>query len=144
MESPADLGPQLLGLLKQEADPEVRRRLYQALGNQESCDWDSVITLARNESDSRDRLAALDLLAAARQTGTSREVIDFFDRNALPELKQIALNSISAEDRLSATISICRSGSSQSLVHLEDLARLSNDSKVLNAAMTALVNQARQ
>jgi HEAT repeat protein len=144
LENPPDLGPQLLDRLKRETDPEVRRRLYQALGNQESCDWDSVITLAGSESDPSARLAALDLLTGACQPGASRQLVDFFDRNALPELKQIALNSISAEDRLLATISICRSETSQSLADLEGLAGLSNDSKVIEASKAAIVNRGRK
>src|ERR1051325_5105369 len=69
LENSPELSPQLLELLKQEASPEVRAELYQALANQETYDPAAVLEFARKETDPRARLAGLDLLASACQSG---------------------------------------------------------------------------
>ncbi len=144
METQTDFGLQLLALLQQETSPEVRLRLYQALANQESCDWPSVLTLAKSESEPGPRLAGFSLVAQACSAVSVPEVLDFFSQTALPELKIIALSSPSPEDRLTAAIILRRAGTTQSAAALHELSRQSNDAKVIAAAQAAFQRRAKQ
>lgn len=58
-ETPGDQGPALLELLRTEAEPDVRLRLYEALGNQARLDAAAVLQLVQQEPRTEVRIAGL-------------------------------------------------------------------------------------
>lgn len=137
-ETATDIGPQLLDWLKQESKPEVRARLYRALGNQDTYDASAVIALAQRESAPAARLAGFDLLAETCRSAPTPEVLGYFNQTALPELKTTALTSESPEHRLSAVMALQRAGTTLTEGALQDIARSATDPKVIAAAQAAL------
>jgi HEAT repeat protein len=137
-EAPGSFGAELAAFLQTEKDPNVRRRLYQALQNQENCDWALVSRAVQEESGLEPRLAGFDLIASGCRTSAGPEVTQFFDRIALPELKELALNSESAENRLTAAMALRRAATGQALGALQEIAVSSRDSRVVAAAKATL------
>jgi HEAT repeat protein len=82
-----NFGPQLLAVLQGEQDPHVRRRLYQALGNQVSFDTSTALALVQRETDPTARVAGIDLLASSLRNNPTSEVQRFFDQTTTPALK---------------------------------------------------------
>ncbi len=136
-ESESDLGRQIFDLLKQEASPEVRARLYQALANQESYDVPAVLALIRNESDPAARSAGFDLLAQACRSAPTPELLEFFNLSAVAELKQMALGSDNPQNRLASVMTLRRSGTPAAMGALHELALASTDPRIVAAAKGA-------
>ncbi len=137
-DSESDLGPQLLGLLKQETSPEVRLRLYQALGNQDAWDVPTLLALAEKETDPGVRLAGLAVLAQAVRAAPTPEALSFFNQTAVPELERTALTRDSMPDRLSAVLALRQAGTAEATRALQDVAGQASDRKVAEAAQAAL------
>ena len=132
-EEPGNVSQEIQALLGTEADPEVRMRLYQAMGNQENINIDAVAPAILNESDTGARSAGYDLLA--KNVGSS-ENADFkrqFDKAIVPELKETALTADKLNSRLGAIISLRRANTEQSYRALEEIAAQSKDSRVVQA-----------
>lgn len=127
-------GALLLEFLRNEPEGEVRQRLYQALGNQVDYDAGAVIPLLATETDREVRLAGLNLLAQACQTSPDPAMTDYFDRVAVPELRETALNGGTRQDSLASVMALERSGTPAARMALEDIARLSSDPRVVAAA----------
>jgi len=134
-------GAQLTAMLQTETDPDVRRRLYQALANQESFDVGSVQAMVQKETDPSVLLAGMDLLAKSLRENPSSSLQSFFDQTATPQLKNLALNDQAAQDRMAAVIALVRAGTPDSLAVLQDLAQQSTDPKVAQSARLALPKQ---
>lgn len=126
----------LLTHLSSEPDPAVRSRLYQALGNQEAFDAAAVIPVVQQETRPDVRLSGLDFLGQACRDNPSPAVLEFFDTVALPELKTIALQAEDAHSRLAAVIALRRASTAGATAALADIAMLSTDPKVAEAANT--------
>jgi len=121
-ETSGTAGPQVLDLLKNETDPAVRLRLYQALGNQTSFDPIAALNLVQGETDPSARIAGLDLLAKSLRDNPSPAVQAFFDQTAAPELKNDALSAHSFDDRQAAIIALTRARTPASQAALQELA----------------------
>lgn len=96
-DEPGALTDQLIPMLQNETDAEVRERLYQALANQENVDWQSILPALQQENDLNARLAGFDLLAGLLRNGTiantaSPQQLAYFDQTVVPELKNTALS----------------------------------------------------
>jgi HEAT repeat protein len=128
------IAPQLTDALKQETEPHVRARIYRALENQAGADCQAVLPLVKNETDSTARLAGLTFLAGALRSSAAPELEDFFDRTAVPELKNAALYSDSSHNRLEAVIALHRAGTPAAAGALEEIVRQSTDRKVVASA----------
>jgi HEAT repeat protein len=115
-------GSQLLDLLKNETDPDVRLRLYQALRNQESVDPAAAMSLVQRETDPSARVAGLDLLAKELHDNPTPQLQQYFDQTATAELKQIALSGQSLDDRQAAILALTRARTPQAVAALNDLA----------------------
>ncbi len=135
-------GGALLDLLERETDAEVRAKFYQALGNQADTDFAKAFALVKNEADATAKLAGMNLLAQSLKT--SREITDYFNQTGLAELKSVALQSERLHDRLSATTTLRKLNSAESLAALQELAGQSTDPKVVEAANSALQARARR
>jgi len=119
-DDPGSLASQLMPLLQSESDPEVRRRLYQALGNQENVDWQTILPALQRETDAIARLAGLELLAGLLrndilQNRSSEQQLAYFDQTVVPELKTAALSGRSSEIRKQAIIALKRAGTPAAL-----------------------------
>ena len=136
--------PQLTAALQQEQNPEVRTRLYQALGNQENCDARAVLSLVQGETAAEARLAGLDLIASTLRNEPAPEATQFFDQTAVPELQSLALEGTTSHDRLASVVTLRRAGTSESMRALEQIAAGSKDRKVAEAAQAALPKPGRK
>jgi hypothetical protein len=118
--------------------------LYGALANQDAWEPGTVLKLAEQEADPGARLAAFDLLARSCRSGDagSEGVLAFFNRSAVPALKQSALGSESLQDQLSSVMTLRRAGTPASLTALEEIARQSTQPKVIEAAQASTTLQA--
>jgi HEAT repeat protein len=139
----SDIGPQLTAALKQETDPNVRARIYQALENQSGEDLQAILPLVQNESDPAAQLAGLTYLAGTLRSSPSPEVADFFNQTAVPELKGTALSSDSAQNRLAAVIALGQAGTPAASGALQEIARQSTDNTVVAAAQRMLSKPSR-
>jgi len=137
-ETHMDIGPQLIGLLKEEASAEVRARLYETLTGQEKFDVAGVLTIAQKESDPTARQAALGLLAETCRSAPTSELLTFFNETAVPELKNTALVDKDLQNRLSSVMTLRRAGTPESANALQEIVRQSTDRKTVDAAQTAL------
>jgi HEAT repeat protein len=138
--SEADLGRQLVGLLDKEPSAEVRTRLYQALGGQETLDGAAILRLTQNENDAAARLAGFELLARSCGAGASTELLSFFNERAVPELKSAALSG-GTPNRLASVLALRNAGTPESLNALQEIGRLSTDAAVVRAAQAAVVRR---
>lgn len=131
-------GPQLLDRLQTETDPQVRLRLYQALGNQESFDPTPVLSFVQAESRPDVRIAGYDFLAQACARNPSSALLEFFDHVAVPQLRTAALEADDRHSRLTAVIALRRARTPAATAALTDLTFLSPDPGVAEAAASLL------
>jgi HEAT repeat protein len=132
-EEPGNVSQEIQALLGTEADPEVRMRLYQAMGNQENINIDAVAPAILNESDPEARSAGYDLLAKSIGSSENADLKGQFDKAIVPELKETALTADKLNSRLGAIISLRRANTEQSYRALEEIAAQSKDSRVVQA-----------
>ena len=137
-ETSGTAGAQVLELLGKETDADVRRRLYEALGNQETYDIAAVQAAVPKETDMSARVSGWDLLAqtvAQAQIGNpSPELQAFFDQTAVPDLKQRALTAESQDARMAALIALKRARTPGALAAVGELAGQAQDPRVLKSA----------
>jgi len=129
----SDISPQLVGALRQEPEPAVRARLYQALENQSSTNAMDLLPFIQNESDPTSRLAGLDFLAGSLRAATAPEVLTFFNQTAVPELQSNALNSDNSQARLASVLALNRAGTPEAIAALKVIVQKSTDQKVISA-----------
>ena len=127
-----DISAELLAVVKQETDSETKKRLYQALGNQENINAAEVIPSITAETDISTKIAGYDLVAIELYK-KDQQIQDWFVTQALPELKDTALNAATLNTRLSAVIAIKKAGLSQTEQVLSEIAETSKDEKVVLA-----------
>jgi len=132
-EVPGNYGMELQAHLASEDNAEVRKRLYQALGNQEDSDIDAIAGIVFEDADLDARLAGYDFLARNIRSSENEILREQFEKKAIPELKSIALSEESLNLKLSAVISLKRAGTEGSFSALEEIAERSSDPKVLRA-----------
>jgi HEAT repeat protein len=135
-----DAGPQLLASLQGEQDADVRRRLYQALGNQASFDASTALALVQREADPTARIAGMDLLASALRNNPTPEVQAYFDQTAAPALKNAALTGDTSSDRMAAIIALVRASTPSAMSALQEVAQQATDQRVRDSAARAVAN----
>jgi len=133
-EEPANITNELQNVLINEQDSEVRKRLYQALGNQETVDIDAVVPVISSESDIDTKIAGYDLLAKnIDDIIENKDLKAWIDKTVLPELREAALKADKLNTRLSAVITLKKMCTEESFSVLDEIAAKSTDSKVINA-----------
>ncbi len=137
-ETQGGFGPELAAMLPQENNAEVRTRLYQALANQDNCNPETILGLVQKETQPQARLAGLDLLARGLSEQPTPETLAFFNQTGVPELKDSALNASDSHDRLACVIALQRAHTPESAEALEQIASLSGDPRVAQAARAAV------
>jgi len=133
VDDPGDIAEVLQFQIAAEEEAEVRKRLYQALGNQEIIDIDTVAGFIFKEPDLDARLAGYDLLAQKMVFSETPQVSEQFKQQTIPELKEIALSKKNLNYRLSAVITLKKAGTLAALSALEDIAVKSPDDKIVKA-----------
>ncbi len=134
-DEPPDIIPNLLALLAAETDAEVRKRLYQALENQENAVIDNAtVQKILAETELETRMAGYDLLAGHVSGSNDAGLIENFNQIVIPELKQIALTAEKLSTRLSAVITLKRANNQASIVALQEIVAQSTDANVIEAA----------
>ena len=136
-ETPGAAGDRLLGLLAAEKDPEVRARLYQALGNQANSDLAAVMRGFASETDPRARIAGLDFLAGNMRAHSTEDWLNYFEQNAVGELKQDALAGATRDQRSAAVVALKRAGTPGASAALQEIALQAGDPRIAEAAASA-------
>ena len=133
-DEPGNLFAELKAQLATELDPEVRKRLYQALGNQENFDISNIdIPTILKETNIETRLAGYDLLARNIAATENETIQENFNQIVIPNLKQIALTADRISTKLSAVITLKRANTPESLLALQEIAAQSLDKQVIEA-----------
>lgn len=116
------LGPQLAGMTENEAEADVRRRLYEALLPQAEIPAARLLPRVLAEQDPAARIAGFNALGrAARLNPASPETADF-DAQIVPELQRAAGEANSMNLRMRAVFALRRAGTPASVRALEALA----------------------
>ena len=133
-------GPQLLAALQGEQDAYVRRRLYQALENQQSFDPGTALALVQRETDPTALTAGMDLLARTLRDNPTSELQNYFDQTAAPALQNMALSGETSSERIAAVIALIRASTPSAMSALQDIAQQSTDPRVQQAAARIIAN----
>ena len=132
-DDPGDISREIETYLVQEQDAEVRKRLYQALGNQENPDLNVVNDMVYNEPDLDARLAGYDVLAKNINSLEDENLLKQFNETVVPELQEAAMSSKYLNFRLSAVMSLKKAKTKEANLALEQIAAKSTDTKVVKA-----------
>ncbi len=133
----APYAPAVFERLRRESEAEVRAHLYRALEGSLAVDGDALLETLRRESDYAARMAGYNLLASAVSIGTSARAVDFFNDQAIPELRQAALQGEDVQMKLLAIIALQRARTGEAREALREIARSARDRRVKNAALAA-------
>lgn len=118
------LGEQLAQSVKNEANAEVRRRLYESLMRQDAIPVDELLDQALTEEDTATQVAAANMLAVAvGQADASASVQRRFDDQAVPYLQAVALGNDTLNVRYRAVFALTRAGTGSALSALEEIER---------------------
>jgi hypothetical protein len=130
----------LLASLQGEQDPEVRRRLYQALANQQSFDTSTALALVRRETNPAARIAGMDLLASSLRDNPTPAMQAFFYQTAAPALKNTALTGESSSERIAAVMALVHASTPAAMSALQELAQQATDPRVQQSAAKIVAN----
>jgi HEAT repeat protein len=139
-EATGKVGLQLLASLQGEQDPEVRRRLYQALANQQSFDTSTALALVRRETNPAARIAGMDLLASSLRDNPTPAMQAFFYQTAAPALKNTALTGESSSERIAAVMALVHASTPAAMSALQELAQQATDPRVQQSAAKIVAN----
>ena len=103
-----ELGSGLAGMVAQEPEAEVRRRLYEALVPQDAIPAEKLLPLILAEEDIATRVAGFNALGCAVRQEPSLPVADRFDREIVPELLKIATEPNSVNIQMRAVFALRR------------------------------------
>ncbi|MEK7952953.1 HEAT repeat domain-containing protein [Luteolibacter soli] len=130
-------GNRLTEMAEDEAEVEVRRRLYEAMVNQSDTSAGRIFPLVLAEEDTAARIAGLNALGASvHQDPSSSAALDF-DERLVPELQRLATSPNSLNLQIRAVFALRRAGTPAAR---EALARIESDAppQVASAARNGL------
>jgi len=139
-------GAELSEQLSAESDPNVRKRLYEALDGQEHINLSLVMGLAEKEDRPDVELAACTLLAVnldaiedvSERNSTEQALIDYFE--------QTAVDGSTLNQRLRAVIGLRRMQTDRASAALERVISQSEDPRVIMGTgidLTEMINSSR-
>ncbi len=131
-DDPGKISDTLIEILPNEGSPEVRKRIYQALENQESVNTEAIFSFALDEPDLGARLAASSLLAQNLDAGPDLQ--QQFDEAIVPELLDVAMNRREMHARLSAVAALRKARTPGAVAALRQIADQISDARVAGAA----------
>lgn len=104
------LGPQLRDMALVEPEPDVRRRLYEAMMKQETNPATTLLPLIREESDTAARVAGLNAVADSLRRSGQPAAASEFDQRFVQELTNLALSDNSLNIRMRSVFALRRAG----------------------------------
>ncbi|MCG3149821.1 MAG: hypothetical protein PCFJNLEI_03286 [Verrucomicrobiae bacterium] len=104
------LGPELAQLAQREQDPDVRRRLYEAMLPQSALPADELLPVVLAEADVAARVAGFNALGRAVASQPASPLRAQFDQAIVPELQQIASSENTLNIRMRAVFALRRAG----------------------------------
>lgn len=135
-EQPGDLSAAIQDLLVQEPDAAVRRRLYQALSNQETVDIPSVKMRVQQESDPMARMSGYGLILERLKEVENPAIRQWANAVIIPEMCQVILEADTASARLEAVIALQKAQTSEAAAALKNVAAVTSDQRVIDAIRT--------
>ncbi len=133
-ESDQSVAPQLSKWLGQESSPEVRRRLYQALAGHGESDPSAVLPLVQKETDPLAKVAGYNYVAGAARADATSDSAKFFQEQALPELRDLAVNGTDAVVQMDAVMALRRANTPEAQAALLQIAGQTRNRQVAEAA----------
>lgn len=131
------LGPELARMAVIEPEPDVRRRLYEALLTQAENPAETLLPTIREETDIAARVAGFNALANAVKRGSSSGLVSEFDGRIVRELTDIALSSNTLNVRMRAVFALRRSETASAMEALRVISTTQN-TKIAQAAAHGL------
>jgi HEAT repeat protein len=119
------LGPELFFMAEREEDPDVRRRLYEAMLPQSGILPERLLEKVLAEDDIAARVAGFNALGTAAGRRTSEAVAMAFDQQIVPELLQIATSDNSLNLRMRAVFALRRTQTVSAQAALAEIANTS-------------------
>jgi HEAT repeat protein len=105
-----DCGRELIRLAGSEPEPDVRRRLYEAMLPQASVQADALLSKVQAEHDPAARVAGFNAIGAAIRREPASTTAGNFDREIAPELVRIATEPNSLNLQMRAVFALRRAG----------------------------------
>jgi HEAT repeat protein len=132
-----NLGNELLQMALKEEEPDVRRRLYEALLGQTANPAEALLPTIKEESDVAARVAGFNAVADAVKREKSTALAAEFNGAIVKELREIALSSETLNVRMRAVFALRRAGTGAADVALRTISETQNP-KIAQAAMNGL------
>jgi HEAT repeat protein len=117
-----DLAPVLVALALAEKDPDVRRRLYEAMWPQTEIPAERLLPLVEAERDIAARVAGCNALGAAAFQQPHSETARVFDDRIVPELRRIATSPNSLNIQMRSVFALRRAKSEKAREALVEIA----------------------
>jgi HEAT repeat protein len=118
-----DLGPTLAGMVQQEPEADVRRRLYEAMLPQAGLAVEPLIPQVLAEDDIAARVAGFNAVGSAAGQQPDSLAAARFDQQMVPELLQIATSENSLNIRMRAVFALRRANTPAAQQALAVIAR---------------------
>jgi HEAT repeat protein len=139
-EQPGDFSATIQELLAQEPVAAVRRRLYQALSNQETVDIPSVKMRVQQESDPMARMSGYGVILERLNEVEDATVKQWANDVIIPELSQVILKADTVNTRLEAVIALQKAHTPEAAAALKSVAAVTTDQRVIDAIATTKSN----
>lgn len=104
------IGGQLADMAVSEPEPDVRRRLYEAMLFQAQVPADSILRKVMAEEDAAARIAGFNVLGNLARQQPSSEARSIFDRQVAAELRELATGANSLNLQMRAVFALRRAG----------------------------------
>ncbi|MEA3207321.1 MAG: hypothetical protein QOE70_378 [Chthoniobacter sp.] len=139
-ESGAPIGPALSELASREPEPDVRRRLYEALVRQTDAPAERLVPRVLAEKDVAARVAGFNAVGSAVGRQPASAAAASFDDQMVPELQRIAANENSLNIRMRAVFALRRAQTPSAQAALAAIAASTSESapQVATAARNGL------
>ena len=131
------MGPSLRDLARTEPEPDVRRRIYEAMMKQAENPAAELLPQISQETDLAARIAGLNAVANSLGRESQPAVAAEFDSRYVPELTKVALSATSLNLRQRSVFALRRAGTPGALAALSTIAQ-SNTPQVASAAKAGL------
>lgn len=132
-------GVEISGMLGEEPEPDVRRRLYESMLTQREIPVDDFIQVAFSETNPAAKVAAAHAVARSfRRNPDNTAAIATFEEKAVPALRDRALGDGSLNLKLRSIFGLRTARTPAAKRALESIAQSAKDQRVAGAAKRAL------
>ena len=131
------MGPELARMATAEPEPDVRRRLYEALSEQQINPSETLLPVIQAETDIAARVAGFNALGDAVRRSSSLVVAEQFNSEVIPELTRIALSTESMNIRMRAVFALRRANTAAARQALQEISQTPTQ-KIADAARHGL------